>query len=83
MWKPRYVVIKRASIPGPPIPPDEPCIVVRGQDVLAVKIHDDYVALYQDLEGADPKVLEELEGHRAALVAWQEAHPDKVKVADR
>lgn len=77
----RYVVQKASGVDGPPIPVDEPCIVVRGQDLLALEMLDHYLELYAEIEGRDPAVWAELMLHRAAIVEWQQEHGSKV--ADR
>ena len=83
----RYVIQKAPGIGGDPIPEDEPCIVVRAQDRLALSVIDYYLAAYRGLEatlGLGPtagEVLEELEQHRNAIEAWQRNHP--TKYADR
>jgi hypothetical protein len=84
-WKPRYLVRKAPGVGGNPIPHDEPVIVIRGQDALAVLMLDLYVLLYMDTyrTRADRDVINELAQHRAHLVDWQHANVDKVKRADR
>lgn len=79
----RYVVTKAEGIGGDPIPPDEPCLVIRAQDVLAPGILDTYIARYNVLSAGDPGVVEELMVHRRKLTEWQMDHPGHVKVADR
>jgi hypothetical protein len=83
-WKPRYLVRKADGVDGPPIPDDEPVLVIRAQDVLADVMMAAYLAHYQVL-GAyyDPAVVADLKVHRTALQAWQAAHADAIKVADR
>ena len=83
----RYVVQKAPGIGGDPIPADEPCIVIRAQDKLALSVIDQYLALYRAIcaysviPGAGSLVIEELEQHRAAIEEWQRDHP--TKFADR
>jgi hypothetical protein len=81
----RYVVQKAPGIDGPPIPADEPCIVIRAQDVLALAMLDAYVGLYGAVQlvtgKGDDQVVDELEQHRRAIEDWQRDHP--TKVADR
>ena len=81
----RYVVQKAPGVGGNPIPEDEPCIVIRAQDKLALSTIDHYLALWRALSsvapGFDPQVLDELEQHRDAIEEWQREHP--VKFADR
>ena len=80
----RYVVQKAPGIGGNPIPEDEPCIVVRAQDQLAIAVIDHYLAIYRAIlthGGGDQRVLDELELHRDAIEVWQRHHP--TKIADR
>jgi hypothetical protein len=80
-WSPRYSVQKAAGVGGAPIPGDEPCLVIRAQDVLAGLMLEEYIVHYTTLRGHDPEVLLELRAHRFALINWQLEHPPKV--ADR
>lgn len=82
-FKPRYIVTKAEGVPGPPIPADEPCLVIRGQDALADFILGTYINRYVYVRGeiGDEKVVEELRAHRRALRQWQAVN--KVKYADR
>ena len=82
-WAPRYLVQKAPGIGGPPIPEDEPCLVIRGQDILAPEILFDYIQKYEKEHGKDRAVSVECLRHLAVLIEWQGDHPDKVKVADR
>ena len=88
-WTPRYLVQKAPGIGGPPIPEDEPCLVIRGQDILAPEILFDYIQKYEKEYGKDrtaPRarpVSVECLPHLAVLIEWQGDHPDKVKMADR
>ena len=77
MRQARYVVRKADGIGGAPIPEDEPCIVIRGQDRLALRMMDHYLAHYATVPLPDSTVLDELRQHRDAIVAWQEEHPPK------
>lgn len=77
----RYVVRKADGIDGAPIPPDEPCIVIRAQDRLALNAIDHYIDLYSHVPEASGDVVDELEQHRDAIEAWQAEHP--TKYADR
>lgn len=80
----RYVVQKAPGVDGAPIPPDEPCIVIRAQDKLALAAIDSYLALYGAVFSVglgDLRVIEELEAHRDAISEWQAHHP--TKIADR
>jgi hypothetical protein len=80
---PRYVVRKAEDISGRPIPADEPCLVVRGQDVLAPTMLRLYIRLYRDSEFYDQKVVDELRDHLQRLADWQAANAGYVKLADR
>lgn len=82
---PRYRVEKREGVKGPAIPDDEPYMVIRAQDKLAVIMMDTYLAAYDSLPAGarDPRVIDELLTHRADLVAWQEANRGRCKYADR
>lgn len=86
-WQKRYVVRKADHVDGPPIPEDEPCLVIRAQDALALAAMDHYIALYRAvcsqsaIPGAGSAVLEELDQHREAIVVWQAEH--RTKFADR
>lgn len=84
-WKPRYIVRKTDGIDGPPIPDDEPVLVVRAQDELSLSVMDFYMARYNKISRneADDAVLKDLLRHRTALIEWQAANPDKIKRADR
>jgi hypothetical protein len=79
----RYVVQKAPGIGGSPIPPDEPCLVIRGQDSLAMLMMAYYREMYEELPDANDAVIVELAKHQLALRDWQEANPGKIKVADR
>lgn len=82
-WTPRYIVSKGNGVGGPPIPPDEPVLVIRGQDVLALQMLDHYLALYARSEFVDPAVASDLSKHRDALVVWRRNNRDRIKAADR
>ena len=80
----RYVVQKRDGISGNPIPEDEPCIVIRGQDFLAPRMIDFYIREYLDgSTDVDTNVVVELLEHRRRVESWQSINWDKVKWADR
>lgn len=83
MWKPRYIVTKAPHVGGASIPDDEPCLVIRGQDELALKVLDYYMNTYLGSEFFDRKVYEELADHRHVLAEWRRTHRDKIKTADR
>jgi hypothetical protein len=83
-WKPRYLVKKASGVDGPPIPEDEPCLVIRAQDVMAPMMLSTYIERYRKLAvEPDPALVSDLLDHLEALVLWQAAHPDKIKQADR
>lgn len=77
----RYVVTKAPGIDGPPIPPDEPVLVIRAQDRLAVRMMRLYIDFYTLLDDHGDDVVDEMNEHLDALVMWQLEHP--VKTADR
>lgn len=79
----RYQVTKREGIDGPPIPDDEPYLVIRAQDTLADFILGTYIDRYLSVYGevADPQVIQELKEHRKNLRQWQAVN--KTKMADR
>lgn len=84
-WHPRYRVTKAPHVGGPPIPDDEPCLVIRAQDPLAAYVLNAYLTAYRARYGAkrDLGVDRDLQAHADTLNAWQAAHPDRVKMADR
>lgn len=77
----RYVVRKADHVSGVPIPEDEPVLVIRAQDVLAVRMMRLYIDLYTLLPDHGDDVVDELNEHLDHLVEWQLEHP--VKTADR
>lgn len=77
----RYVVRKADGVGGKPIPEDEPCLVIRGQDMLAVRMMRVYIDFYTLLEDYEDAVVDELNEHLDDLLSWQSAHG--VKTADR
>lgn len=77
----RYLVRKAPGVDGPPIPEDEPCLVIRAQDVLAVRMMRLYVDMYTLLGDYDEQVVEELNDHLDRLVEWSMEH--STKTADR
>ena len=82
-FTPRYIVDKAPGVGGHPIPPDEPCLVVRGQDRLAVNVLVHYITEYVQLPEADPAVVADLGAHLQALAQWQKENVHKIKMADR
>lgn len=79
----RYIVEKNDGIPGAPIPEDEPCLVIRGQDLLAPFMLQQYIDNYNQFTEADNAVITDLREHLAILLEWQMNNADKVKLADR
>ena len=79
----RYVVQKAEGVGGKPIPEDEPCIVIRGQDVLASVMLELYLLMYARFEAPDFEVIAELTEHQSRLHEWQEQHLTSLKLADR
>lgn len=82
MRNPRYIVQKAPGVEGDPIPEDEPCLVIRAQDILAVPMLQTYLA-FLTVGYYDAKVYEELEAHLDALMDWQSDNISKVKWVDR
>lgn len=80
---PRYVTHKREGVDGPPIPDDEPYMVIRAQDKLASTMLAFYLGLYGSLpdKDRDSAVTAELMEHMRKLNRWQAMHP--TKYADR
>lgn len=60
------------------IPDDEPVLLIRGQDGLAIPIIDDYIDYYSHAENGDLRVLDLLRKHRERIEAWQAEHGSKV-----
>ncbi len=56
------------------IPDDEPVLLIRGQDVLAVPLIASYLDLY---DGSDPAVVDQLQVHLDRMIEWQRTHPTK------
>lgn len=83
MWNPIYIVQKAQGIPGGPIPTGEPCLVIRGQDMLAVPMLAHYITEYMKLPDPDEMVLHDLGKHMTALIEWQRVNKSRVKFADR
>jgi hypothetical protein len=77
----RYVVTKAPGVGGDPIPPDEPCLVIRANDILAREMIAVYVIKYRDYPEAQQKVLDELVEHYLAICSWQKEH--QTRIADR
>lgn len=77
----RYVVRKADHVGGAPIPIDEPVLVIRAQDVMALTMMDEYIERYEASGHAHQAVLDELRLHREALIDWQAEH--RPKWADR
>lgn len=81
----RYIVQKREGVDGPPVPEDEPVLVIRAQDFLATTMMEEYIRRYAGLppEVRDPNVLTELRDHSVRLSLWRIENVDKLKYADR
>lgn len=82
MWQSRYQVTKSNGVGGDPIPHDEPVLVIRAQDILALRMMNEYIHAYEAMTKHNPEVLERLNNHRIALREWQERNKDKMKLAD-
>lgn len=81
-YKARFIVQKAPHVGGEPIPEDEPCIVIRAQDVLAPLFMHNYILKYSELEDASQPVIDRCNEHLHALLRWQMENGDKLKVAD-
>lgn len=79
---PRYIVTKAPGTPGLPIPEDEPCLVIRAQDVLALAMMREYIRRATEI-GVSPEVMSELYGHEYRLETWRAENPSKIKLPDR
>lgn len=77
----RYVVRKADGVDGPPIPEDEPCLVIRAQDQLAARMMRLYIDMYTLLDDHGDDVVDEMNDHLDRLIEWQLTNP--VKTADR
>ena len=69
----RYIVT-RAD--GRPIPEDEPCFIIRGQDAFALRAVQEYINLTLDVVSV--AVTDELLAHRERIRKWQQDHPVKI-----
>lgn len=79
----RYIVEKNPEVGGSSIPEDEPCIVIRGQDILAIPMLKLYIEFYKVSDHVDYMVIKELYEHLGRLNAWQEYNAGIIKWADR
>jgi hypothetical protein len=61
---------------GTPIPPDEPCFVIRAQDLFAIKAVQAYIDLTRDLVRVE--MTRELIAHRERIAHWQLEHRPKL-----
>lgn len=82
-WQPRYLVRKAPGVGGPPIPEDEPVVVIRAQDKLALALFEMYQTWYEDDPDADLLVITDLDAHKDELVRWRHENAHKIKTADR
>lgn len=78
----KYIVEKNDTTPGAPIPEDEPCLVIRGQDLMAPFVLQHYIDNYSEFEEADEEVIANLREHLAVLLEWQMNNAGSVKLAD-
>ena len=69
----RYIVTRSD---GRPIPADEPCFVIRGQDAFALRAVQAYIDLTVDVVSVE--VTKELRAHRERIAHWQIDHPPKL-----
>lgn len=84
-WQPRYQVRKAPHVEGPPIPEDEPCLVIRAQDVNARQVLTRYISDYISYayDQLDYGVVEDLVNHLRALTEWQRVNQGRMKWPDR
>ena len=82
MYTSRYIVQKAPGVDGPPIPEDEPVLVIRAQDVLAPLMMKLYRQAYENMPDCNSEVIQRLCHHQLEITIWREANADKVKVAD-
>jgi len=61
---------------GKPIPEDEPCFVIRGQDIYAVTMVGYYMDRVKDRVSAG--MMRELDDHLHRILKWQEVNGVKV-----
>lgn len=59
------------------IPDDEPVLLVRGQDVMAVPTIEAWIRGARKV-GVDPALLDAMEQHRTRVIEWQADHGNKV-----
>ena len=70
----KYIVLRGDA--GNPIPENEPCFVIRAQDVFALRILRQYIKLTRLI--VDEKVTNELLAHYKRIRDWQRTHPIKI-----
>lgn len=73
----KYIVTRSDGVP---IPEDEPCLVVRAQDVFAPAVLRHYMDMTRELVPAH--VTSALERHWQRLMAWRDDNEDRIKVPD-
>lgn len=71
-------VVSRSD--GTPVPEDEPCFVIRAQDMFSAKIVQMYIGLVEHL--VDDDMVEELVAHFMRIKEWQRENKDKIKIPD-
>jgi hypothetical protein len=71
--QPRYIVTRSD---GTPIPPGEPCFVIRAQDAFAVRAVEAYIELTRGI--VSPAVTVDLIEHLQRLQDWRVAYPVKI-----
>ena len=69
----RYIITRRD---GKPVPEDEPCFVVRGQDAFALKIIQAYIDMTASVVSSE--VTDELIKHEERIRWWQVEHRPKL-----
>lgn len=59
------------------IPDDEPVLLIRGQDVMAVAAIETWIRGAQQV-GVDPALIDAMECHRTRIIEWQADHGNKI-----
>ena len=65
----KYTIIRNDG--GAPIPEDEPCLVIRGQDKVATDMINAYIMHYKHrAPNPDAETIEALRALKAEIEAW-------------
>jgi hypothetical protein len=59
------------------IPKDEPVLLIRGQDQMAITTIEFWIAGAKQV-GVDKALIEAMEAHRRRIIQWQAEHGNKV-----